>query len=60
MWRRVQWGLIAAFGYIIVSTILGFIVFGEPNLSLILGLATGGFISGITYLYPPPKQWRKK
>ncbi|MBX0356908.1 hypothetical protein [Halobacillus sp. Nhm2S1] len=59
MGKRLLWGFTTALGYLIVSLILGYIIVGEPDVSLILGLTSGGFISGITYLNPPPKKWRE-
>ncbi|REJ11002.1 hypothetical protein [Halobacillus trueperi] len=59
MWRRLQWGLITALGYIIVSLMFGYFVVGEINWSLMIGLTVGGFFSGFTYLNPPPQKWQK-
>ncbi|MBN9654097.1 hypothetical protein J0K78_07465 [Halobacillus sp. GSS1] len=59
MWGRLKWGFITALGYLIISLVFSYLIVGEPNLSLILGLTSWGFISGVAYLNPPPKKWRE-
>jgi hypothetical protein len=55
MWKRLQWGLVIAFVYAVLTWTFGSLLPDvTPDFAVITGLTLSGLFLGITYLIPSP------